>query len=183
MVTLPDYLDEGMAILAVGLNPSPNSVRCGYPFATPQNRFWRALNQSALVTGCYPPGVDSMQRLLIEEHIGFTDVVKRATAGASGLRARDYRQWAPVLRDKIERYRPRVVWFQGKIAYRNYARYGLGRKLSRVEWGAQDILCGGAAVFVTPNPSAANAAYSLSDIGAWFDRLAEFRQRVLTPPR
>ncbi len=178
MKTLPDTIDEDIDILAVGLNPSPNSVRYGYPFATPQNRFWRALNQSRLVAVYYPPSVESMQRLLLDEHIGFTDVVKRSTAGAAGLRTGDYRRWAPVLGAKIARYQPRIVWFQGKMAYTNYLRYGLDVRRIRIEWGAQDILCGSAAVFVTPNPSAANAAYSLKDIAAWFDRLAAFRSQV-----
>jgi len=175
METLPDFIDENIDMLAVGLNPSPSSVSCGYPFATRQNRFWRALNQSRLVAASYPPGVESMWRLLIDERIGFTDVVKRPTAGASGLRARDYRRWAPLLSTKIARYRPRIVWFQGKMAYANYLRYGLDDKQTRFDWGAQDVSCGGAAVFVTPNPSAANAVYSLNDITAWFDRLAAFR--------
>ena len=116
METLPDYIDEDVELLAVGLNPSPNSVRCGYPFATQQNRFWRALNQSRLVAAPCPPCVESMRYLLVEEHIGFTDVVKRPTAGAADLRARDYRRWAPLLSTKIARYQPRIVWFQGKMA-------------------------------------------------------------------
>jgi double-stranded uracil-DNA glycosylase len=178
METLPDYIDEDVEILAVGLNPSPNSVRCGYPFATRQNRFWRALDLSLLVTDRFPPGVESMRRLLVDEHIGFTDVVKRPTAGASDLRVQDYRRWAPVLREKIERVRPRTVWFQGKVAYRNFARYGLGISACGVDWGRQDMSCDGAAMFVTPNPSPANAAYSLRDITEWFDRLAEFTQRA-----
>lgn len=177
--TLADFINEDVDILSVGLNPSPNSVRDGYPFATPQNRFWRALNASQLVVRCYPPGVESMHRLLIDEHIGFTDVVKRPTPGASGLCARDYRQWAPILRDKIEQFRPRIVWFQGKMAYQNYLRYGLGRNASNVEWGAQEAPCGSAAVFVTPNPSAANAAYSLEQITRWFDHLAELARSKL----
>ena len=174
METLPDFIDESVEILCIGLNPSPNSVRRGYPFATTQNRFWRALNQSRLVAGDYPPSVESLHRLLSEEHMGFTDLVKRPTTGASGLRAHDYRKWAPVLMGKIERCRPRVLWFQGTIAYGNYLRYGLGRKRSRVEWGAQDRFGDRAAVFVTPNPSSANASYSLNDIVGWFDRVAEF---------
>ena len=72
MSMLPDFINQKIIILSVGLNPSPNSVRCGYPFATPQNRFWRALNQSKLVHKFYPPSVESMQSLLVDEHIGFT---------------------------------------------------------------------------------------------------------------
>lgn len=174
MKTLPDYLAPGLRIISVGLNPSPNSVRCGYPYATPQNRFWRALNRSRLVAADYPPGIATMQRLLECERIGFTDVVKRPTPGAAGLRAADFRQWAPVTLAKLRQLAPRVVWFQGKISYRNFMRYAQGARPAALAWGAQDCRCCGAAVFVTPNPSAANAAYSLDDIVGWMDRLAQF---------
>lgn len=178
MKTLPDYLDRNIDILAIGLNPSPNSVRHGYPFATTQNRFWAALNESCLVTKDYPPGIESMQRLLRAEHIGFTDVVKRPTPGVAQLRAEDYRRWAPVLMDKIRRNHPRVLWFQGKITYLKFLRYGLERRSKGVEWGAQQELIAGAGAFVTPNPSPANAAYSLQDITAWIDKLAVYVSRV-----
>jgi TDG/mug DNA glycosylase family protein len=172
--TLPDYLAPDLRIISVGLNPSPNSVRCGYPYATPQNRFWRALNGSRLVAADYPPGVATMRRLLEFERIGFTDVVKRPTPGAADLKAGDFRQWAPVALTKLRRLAPRVVWFQGKLTYRNFMRYAQGIRSEALEWGAQERLCTGAAVFVTPNPSAANAAYSLGDIVNWMDRLALF---------
>lgn len=179
--TLPDYISEDIDILSIGLNPSPNSVRGGYPFATPQNRFWRALNHSRLVRRPRPPSVESMRRLLIEDRIGFTDLVKRPTAGASGLRADDYKQWAPILRSKIKRVRPRILWIHGKLAYRNLLRYGFGSRVDTVEWGEQPVPEITAGVFVTPNPSPANAVYSLEDIVYWYQRLAEFRAGVLDP--
>jgi len=174
MKTLPDFLSPGLKIMAVGLNPSPNAVRAGYPFATPTNRFWPALNQSALVTGTYPPSVASMHRLLRDELIGFTDVVKRPSPGSADLRAADYKRWAPRLCEKITRLKPTVVWFQGKVAYMNFLRHGLHQRPGPVAWGAQRDDCLGSAVFVTPNPSAANAAFSLAEITAWFDELDRF---------
>lgn len=177
MKTLPDYLAPGLRIISVGLNPSPNSVRCAYPYATPQNRFWRALNRSRLVTADYPPGVAAMRRLVEFERIGFTDVVKRPTPGAADLKAGDFRRWAPVALAKLRRLAPRVVWFQGKVSYRNFVRYAQEIQPGALEWGEQERLDTGAAVFVTPNPSAANAAYSLDDIVLWMDRLALFVAR------
>lgn len=180
MEMLADFIDEEIDILSVGLNPSPNSVLLGYPFATSQNRFWRALNQSELVGKYYAPSIDSMQNLVLDEHIGFTDVVKRTTKGASDLRVGDYRKWAPGLCTKIETFRPRIVWFHGKVAYRNFVRYGMGRKIDNVNWGEQEITCAGALAFVSPNPSPANAAYSLTDIVEWFDKLAAQRRHPVS---
>tara|TARA_B100000315_G_scaffold239895_1_gene259166 strand:- start:351 stop:536 length:186 start_codon:yes stop_codon:yes gene_type:complete len=37
--TLPDYLEEGLDIVFVGLNPSERSVSAGHYFANPRNRF------------------------------------------------------------------------------------------------------------------------------------------------
>ena len=115
-----------------------------------------------------------MQRLLEAEKIGFTDVVKRPTPGAGDLKAADFHRWAPVVLAKLRALAPRVVWFQGKVSYRNFMFYAQGVRFETLEWGTQARLCTGAAVFVTPNPSAANAAYSLDDIVRWMDRLALF---------
>ncbi len=177
METLADFIDTDVDILSIGLNPSPNSVLHRFPFATPQNRFWRALNQSELVDRRYPPSVESIQALLVEEHIGFTDVVKRTTRGSSDLRVEDYRRWAPVLRRTIESVCPRIVWFHGKIAYRNFARFGLGQMVSSIDLGEQKSSCAGAVTFISPNPSPANATYSLTEITQWYDRLAIVRRR------
>ena len=82
METLPDYLRSGLDVVSIGLNPSLPSVRAGYYFANPRNRFWRALHGSRLVTAeeVMEPGIAAMEALL-QQGFGFTDVVKRPTAG------------------------------------------------------------------------------------------------------
>lgn len=112
--TLPDYLRPGLDILSIGLNPSLPSVRAGFYFANPRNRFWRALNASDLVSETLKPGITANETLFHKFGIGFTDVVKRPTAGGNELRAADYREWAPLLKDKIERNAPGIAWFHGK---------------------------------------------------------------------
>jgi len=171
MKTLPDYLRSGLAIVSIGLNPSLPSVRDGFYFANPRNRFWRALNASGLVAEELVPGSAAMDILLERYRIGFTDVVKRPTAGGHDLRAADYREWAPVLRGKLERYQPAIAWFHGKQAYAAYLRYGEGVKPG-IEWGEQPRRIGAAPVFVTPNPSPANAAYSLDVLTDWYRQLS-----------
>ena len=63
MKTLPDYLDHNLKIVSIGLNPSPVSVKAGYYFANPRNRFWKALNGSRLVDVELQPGEAAMQEL------------------------------------------------------------------------------------------------------------------------
>ena len=182
MKTLPDYLRPGLDIVSIGLNPSLPSVRAGFYFANPRNRFWRALNASSLVSEPLEPGSEAMEILFNDYAIGFTDVVKRPTAGGSELRAADYRQWSPVLRDKLVEHAPRIAWFHGKQAYVNFLKYGMEIR-PVIEWGAQPLLIGSSRIFVTPNPSPANAAWSLDALTDWCSRLAEWRDALILQPR
>ena len=179
MDTLPDYLRPGLDIVSIGLNPSLPSVRDGFYFANPRNRFWRALNTSGLVTGPLTPGPAAMERLFEDFSIGFTDVVKRPTAGGGELRAADYRVWAPVLQEWLESSGPCIAWFHGKQAYANYLKYAMDMKPD-INWGEQPLRLGVSRVFVTPNPSPANAVFSLDDLVGWYQRLARFRNRCCT---
>lgn len=170
--SLPDFLDDGLRLISIGLNPSLPSVRAGFYFANPRNRFWKALHGSSLLAGEYLPAAGVEQQLLAQERIGFTDVVKRATRGAHELRAGDYRTWAPRLEEILLRHAPRCAWFHGKLAYANFLRNS-SLANHEVGWGEQPVRIGPSIVFVTPNPSPANAAYSLDDLIGWYDRLAE----------
>ena len=171
MQTLPDYLATELRLLSIGLNPSLPSVRAGFYFANPRNRFWNALHASELVSANYVPARGVEQQLLEQEGIGFTDVVKRATRGARELRASDYRSWAPQLEEKLRRFAPHCAWFHGKLAYRNFLRHASLAE-HPVTWGEQPARIGDTRIFVTPNPSPANAVYSLADLVDWYKRLA-----------
>ncbi len=172
--TLPDYLEEGLDTVFVGLNPSEYSVKARHYFANPRNRFWAALNRSGLVDREMTPGQDAG---LLGYRIGFTDVVKRPTRQGSGLRAADFRRWAPVLKEKLLRCRPRIACFQGVTGYREYLRYADGVR-ERPELGLQQHNIGETRVFVVPNPSPANAQFSLDDLVDWYQRLQKLREEL-----
>ena len=170
--TLPDLLAPGLALVFVGLNPSEYSARAGHYFANPRNRFWAAFNRSALLPPalgrpCGPP--DDVA--LLAYGIGFTDVVKRPTPQANGLKAADYRRGAPRLREKLRQCCPALVCFHGLTAYKAYLRYAEGDK-SAPGLGRQPRPIGDSAVFVVPNPSPANARYSVDDLAGWYGQLA-----------
>ena len=175
MDTLPDYLKEDLDIVLIGLNPSLRSVEAGHYFATPRNRFWRAINRSGLLA---EPLDTSTDYKILEHGIGMTDIVKRPTRGASDLRAADYREWAPVLQKKLERYEPLIACFHGAVAYRNYLKYAEGNTTASIELGLQPLAIGRSRVFLVPNPSPANAAYSLDTLVAWYQALSDLRQRL-----
>ena len=169
--TLPDFLGSDLRVLAIGINPSLPAVRAGFPFANPRNRFWPALNRSRLVHAELTPGVDAMRYLCRDYGIGFTDIVKRPSAGMRDLTAADYRAGAPVLARKIEQANPAVLWFHGMVAVRAWLRLS-GDSVPEPVWGLQPRPVGGRLCYVSPNPSPANARYALTDIVASYDALA-----------
>ena len=181
MNTLPDAVREGLRALAVGINPSLPSVRAGFCFANPRNRFWPALNASRLIDAPLEPGPGAVAVLVERYGIGFTDIVKRPTAGSGELRPREYRDGAARLEALVLRLGPGVVWFQGAMAWRAFARYAGWPVSGEVEWGAQEWRIGAGRIFVTPNPSPANAAYSLPVLVRWLDALADFLPPVRDP--
>ena len=172
--TLPDYLKKGLDIVFVGLNPSIYSMQMGHYFANPRNRFWSALNRSGLVGRELSPEQDAS---ILEFGIGFTDVVKRPTPQASGLNAADFRRWCPVLKEKLLKYQPGIVCFHGLTGYKAYLKYGEGSN-SKPQLGLQDLTIGQSRVFVVPNPSPANAQYSIDDLVSWYQRLGELREEL-----
>jgi TDG/mug DNA glycosylase family protein len=174
--TLPDYLRPGLDVVFVGINPGAYSAQIGKYFATPRNRFWPAFNQSGLVPAgrnlC--PGDESW---LNDVGIGFTDLVKRPSSSASDLRAADFREWAPVTRQNLIDAAPLVICFNGLTGYRWYKRYAEQQKV-KPELGEQSEGIGTSRVFVAPNPSPANAAFSLEVIAGWYQRLAALRDSL-----
>ena len=182
-VTLPDYLAPGLALVFVGINPGTYSVARGHYFARSTSRFWPAFSRSRLSRPVRRAlGVDVLgpehDAALLRFGIGFTDVVKRPTANAAGLAPRDYATWAPVLGRRLHRYRPRVACFHGLTAYRPFAATAFPAADAPVGLGAQAPRIGMTRIFVVPNPSPANAHFTVADQTAWYDRLATFLGRV-----
>ena len=176
MKTLPDYLRHDLIIVSIGLNPSLPSVEAGYYFANPRNRFWKALNASRLVDLPLQPGGEAVEKLFIKYRIGFTDLVKRPTAMGKDLRVTDYREGAPLLKQKLLEYQPQLAWFHGLGTYKQYLKHAEGVETKVVE-GPQKRLIGKTRVYVTPNPSPANARYSLDDLVRAYDDMVSYNIR------
>ena len=175
--TLPDYLAPSLDMVFVGINPSLYSARTGHYFAQPRNRFWRAFNASGLAPEPLSPETDHR---FLEFNMGFTDLVKRPTRGIGELTSDDFRHGALVLQEKLQHYQPRLVCFQGITAYTHYLRYAEGTQ-QRVSPGLQSHVIGRSRVFVVPNPSPANAAFSLDTLVGWYRKLKELRDESPAP--
>lgn len=170
MDALPDWLAPGLRIVSVGINPSLPSARAGYPFANPRNRFWPALNASRLVSAPLEPGIAAMDVLLARDGIGFTDIVKRATPMEKDVARAEFAAGAAVLLAKLRVYQPKLLWLHGRTPLNSLCRVA-GLAPGR-EWGLQSVRLEGIALFVTPNPSPANAAFSQAELVEWYNRVA-----------
>jgi double-stranded uracil-DNA glycosylase len=177
--TLPDYLRPGLDLIFIGINPGLYSVRQGHYFARSTSRFWPAFSRSKLS--------ESVRRefrvdTLLPEHdsdlprfgIGLTDVVKRPSGNAAELTRGDFAKWIPVLLEKLHRYAPRVACFHGLTAYRPFSQATFKSSGIPAVLGAQPETIGDTRLFVVPNPSPANAHFTLADQTFWYDRLADF---------
>ena len=78
---------------------------------------------------------------------------------------------------------PRIIWFHGKLGYRNFLRYGAleagvagSAGAVAVEWGLQPQRIGVSQVYITPDPSSANATYSLDALIGCYRKLAELNR-------
>lgn len=177
--TLPDYLAPGLPLVFVGINPGLYSVERGHYFARATSRFWPAFSRSALSAPVrkalgLPVLGPEHDAALLRFGIGFTDVVKIPSRNAAELSSAMFRVWARRLRRRLERYRPRVACFHGLTGFRPFVEFGLGQDGAGALLGAQPCTVGRTRLFVVPNPSPANAHFSVADQVRWYNRLARF---------
>ena len=178
MGTLPDLVDEQTTVLLVGLNPSIPSVKAGFYFANPVNRFWKALNDCGYFNETLEPSLNSCLRMQQQYRIGFTDLVKRPTAGSKDLKADDYRTGSARLQGMILKLKPSIVWFHGKVSCQKYLQY-TQHQAPKIDWGLQAWRLFDSRVYISPNPSPANAAFSLTVITSSYSEL--FQLLAKTP--
>jgi TDG/mug DNA glycosylase family protein len=163
-LTLPDYLRQGLKLVFVGLNPGVYSAQAGKYFARKTNRFWPALSASSLFGKEVNPGDE---KILFELDVGFTDVVKRATAQIDELTKEEIKSGAHMLRQKIEHHSPRAACFIGLTGFRWV--FAVPNKI-RIKPGPQQERLGATRIYVLPSTSPANAHYLLEQTIAEFCR-------------
>jgi TDG/mug DNA glycosylase family protein len=150
--TLPDFVGGGMRTLICGLNPSVVSADVGFGYAGATNRFWSVAVAAGLVTHARQP-----LRILAEDLVGMTDLVKRATPNADDLTPAEYRAGAERVGRLVEWLRPGVVVFVGLTGW----RAAVDR---RAVPGPQASPFGGAPAYVMPSTSGRNARTSPAEL-------------------
>lgn len=154
---LPDILAPGLRVVFIGLNPGMDASMHGHHFLGRSNRFWKVLHLAGFTVDLVAPEHDAS---VLAMGYGLTTVVVRPTARADQIGAGEFAQAAAALEAKIEHHRPLGVAFLGKAAYGEI----VGKK--KIDWGRQDAPFGGAQVWVLPNPSGLNRAFSLDQLVA-----------------
>jgi TDG/mug DNA glycosylase family protein len=159
--TLPDFVGPDLRVLVCGLNPSLRSADLGFGYAGPSNRFWPASVDAGLVTHPRDPW-----RMLRDDGVGMTDLVKRATVGAKELRPAEYREGAARVHHICEWLQPSVICFVGLAGY----RAGVDRDARP---GVQPEPFGGSTAYVLPSTSGLNAKTSRAELTEHLRAVAE----------
>lgn len=162
--TLPDFVGPGLRVLVVGLNPSEYAADVGVGFARRGNRFWPAALAADLVSRDRDP-----RHALHHDHVGMTDLVKRASPGASTLTGDEYRAGLIRVGRLVAWLQPRVVCFVGLTGFR-------AARDPKAVAGVQAERFEGAPTYVMANTSGANAHASVGDFVEHFravQRLAD----------
>jgi TDG/mug DNA glycosylase family protein len=160
---LPDYVSPELDLLFVGINPGRRSAETGHHYAGRGNHFWPLLHESGLVPE--PLSYEDDWRVP-EFGIGLTNLVARASSTMDDLSLEEMREGAAGLREKILRYEPRIVCFNGKRIFEVFS----GR---RCRLGLQPERVGRSRLFVMPSTSARTASYQRDAKLAYFRRLRD----------
>jgi double-stranded uracil-DNA glycosylase len=152
---LPDIIAGHLNVLFCGINPGMTAAATGHHFAGRSNRFWRVLHLAGFTPEEISPGND---HTILRYGCGVTSVVKRPTARADQLSPEEFISANAEFKQKVGRYAPRFLAFLGKAAYA-----GLSAQRD-IAWGLQPIHMEGAAIWVLPNPSGRNRAFTLDHL-------------------
>jgi len=161
---LPDVISTCLNVVFCGINPGMRSAAVGLNFANRSNRFWRVLHLAGFTARQLEP---EEARLLLDYGCGITSAVARPTVSATDLTRADYIAARPVFERKIATYRPRYLAFLGKPAYSAFLNQ---RDLS---WGLPPTPFGGSVVWVLPNPSGLNRAFTIGKLTDAYRELSE----------
>ena len=141
---LDDLLAPDLLLVICGLAAGFRSAERQEYYAGQGNQFWTRLAAVGLTPRQLRPGEF---RELLHYGIGLTDMVKGQAGG--DIHVRYEKDAGEVVREKIERFRPRIVCFNGKHAANEF----LGREA--VSYGRQPEHVSSTILFVAPSTSGA----------------------------
>ncbi len=170
--SVPDLLpadDQPLRLLFVGINPGLWTAATQTHFAHPLNRFYPAIFRAGITTR----PIDASAGMTAEDRdhfrdrgIGFTNIVRRATAKASELTNAELKEGGAELFSLVARRKPAVVAIAGITAYRT------AFNRPKAKQGLQPEPLAGAELWVVPNPSGLNAHETVPTLAAAYAEAA-----------
>lgn len=170
--SVPDLLpadDQPLRLLFVGINPGLWTAATQTHFAHPLNRFYPAIYRAGITTR----PIDASAGMTAEDRdyfrargIGFTNIVRRATAKASELTNAELKEGGAELFSLVARRKPAVVAIAGITAYRT------AFNRPKAKQGRQPEPLAGAELWVVPNPSGLNAHETVPTLAAAYAEAA-----------
>ncbi|MFE6645003.1 mismatch-specific DNA-glycosylase [Nocardioides sp. NPDC057772] len=170
--SVPDLLpadDQPLRLLFVGINPGLWTAATQTHFAHPLNRFYPAIFRAGITTR----PIDASAGMTPEDRdyfrargIGFTNIVRRATAKASELTNAELKEGGAELFSLVARRKPSVVAIAGITAYRT------AFNRPKAKQGRQPEPLAGAELWVVPNPSGLNAHETVPTLAAAYAEAA-----------
>jgi TDG/mug DNA glycosylase family protein len=147
---LPDQLRENLRLVFVGTAASKRSASDGHYYAHTGNRFWGVLYEAGITERRYEPREFGA---LLALGIGFTDLSKSHAGMDHEMSARSIDVSA--FRDKMEKYRPKVIAFTSKKA----ASLFYNKPTGSILHGRQTREPGFSEIFVLSSPSGAASSH------------------------
>jgi TDG/mug DNA glycosylase family protein len=169
---LPDLIADDLAVLFCGINPGLLAASTGFHFASKTNRFWRTVHLAGFTPQEILPQDD---RRILDYGCGLTTFIRRPTAQADELSRDEFADAATSFERRIARHRPRFLAFLGKAAISALT----GRR--DLTWGMQPGKISESVVWVLPNPSGRNRAFTLDQLVEAY-RPLHFAVMAANPP-
>ncbi len=156
---LPDVLDINLKVVFCGTAVSKTSAGKNAYYANENNKFYSTLFACGFTKFQLKP--EEYPRL-VEFRIGLSDLAKKYAGGDKYLAAKDFDVRG--FKNKMDKYKPEVICFNGKRAAREFLEMG---KRDHLPYGRLDQNYNGIKLFIAP--STAFKADDYWDIGHWHD--------------
>lgn len=166
---LEDLLEKDLSIVFCGTAVGNTSARENAYYAGPGNKFYITLYEIGLTDKVIVP---KQYRILLNYSIGLTDIAKNVSGNDKILSNSDFD--VKGLENKIRKYRPGILCFNGKAAASAYY-FGTKSRTGDIEYGLQPDTIGETKIFVAPSTS--NQASKHWDIGIWCEFVELFKNK------
>ncbi|CAG8463999.1 11635_t:CDS:2 [Rhizophagus irregularis] len=118
---VPDIIDYNLNVLFVGLFSGKKSIKERHHYSSSNNHFYYALYESGMTNGDHLTYLDD-QRLARDYKIGIVTLASRPEhRSKTKLSFEEIKQEFPNLLEKVEKYRPKVLCFNGRAVFQAFA--------------------------------------------------------------